>query len=77
MPKIRLEYESYGGGKCIIENDDVVSLSEVLDQFEYLLKGAGFVFDGKLDIIPEEEFYGEGVDNEEIVGYPDCENDGC
>ena len=32
-----------------------VTLSEVLEQFEYFLKGCSYVFDGHVDIINEEE----------------------
>jgi hypothetical protein len=34
---------------------DEVLLSEVLEQFEYFLKGCSYVFDGHVDIINEEE----------------------
>ena len=34
---------------------DEVTLSEVLEQFEYFLKGCSYVFDGHVDIINDEE----------------------
>jgi len=34
---------------------DEVTLSEVLEQFEYFLKGCSYVFDGQVDIVNEEE----------------------
>lgn len=40
---------------------DEVTLSEVLEQFEYFLKGCSYVFDGHVDIINEEE------DNEPLI----------
>ena len=34
---------------------DEVTLSEVLEQFEYFLKGCSYVFDGHVDIIDDED----------------------
>lgn len=31
------------------------SLDQMLERFEYFLKGCGFHFDGKVDIVPEED----------------------
>lgn len=58
MSRVRLEWENLGF-KTSIEDDSVETLSEVLDAFELFLKGAGFELDGKLDVVPEEEYYGE------------------
>ena len=58
MSRVRLEWENLGF-KSSLEDDSVETLSEVLDAFELFPKGAGFELDGKLDIVPEEEYYGE------------------
>lgn len=58
MSRVRLEWENLGF-KSSLEDDSVETLSEVLDAFELFLKGAGFELDGKLDVVPEEEYYGE------------------
>jgi hypothetical protein len=34
------------------------SLPDVLEHFELFLKGAGYMMEGKIDIIPDEEYYG-------------------
>lgn len=41
-------------------------LSDVLQEFEHFLRGAGFHFDGYLDIVSEEDFQSE--DDEETEG---------
>ena len=40
------------------------SLSDILEHFELFLKGAGYMMEGKIDIIPDEEYYGESGDDE-------------
>lgn len=35
------------------------TLSDILEQFEMFLRGSGFLPDGTLDFIPDEEYYGE------------------
>jgi len=32
-----------------------VSLNDIIQEFEYFLKGAGFYINGTLDVVPEEE----------------------
>jgi hypothetical protein len=34
------------------------SLPDVLGQFEMFLRGCGFVLNGTLDVVPEDEYYG-------------------
>jgi hypothetical protein len=34
------------------------SLPDILEHFELFLKGAGYMMEGKIDIIPDEEYYG-------------------
>lgn len=58
MSRVKFEWENLGF-KSSLEDDSVETLSKVLDAFELFLKGAGFELDGKLDVIPEHEYYGE------------------
>ena len=58
MSRVKFEWEDLGF-KSSLEDGSVETLSEVLDAFELFLKGAGFELDGKLDVVPEEEYYGE------------------
>jgi len=58
MSRVKFEWENLGF-KSSLEDDSVETLSEVLDAFELFLKGAGFELDGKLDVVPEEEYYDE------------------
>ena len=55
----------------------VDNINDVLEQFELFLKGCGFQFNGKLDIVPDEEYYGleesEGQDLEHSIQYFDTE----
>jgi hypothetical protein len=44
---------------------DQATLTELLDSFEAFLKACGYHFDGKLDIIPEEEYYGSNDNDSE------------
>jgi hypothetical protein len=41
------------------------SLTQVLEKYQDFLKGCGFVFQGQLDIVPDEEFYGYPEDDYE------------
>jgi len=60
------------------ENGDVIEhkiasdemlLSEILEQFEYFLKGCSYVFDGQVDIVNEQE------DNESFYFDPSTANE--
>ena len=43
------------------------SLMQMLEKYQDFLKGCGFVFQGQLDIVPDEEYYGvDDLDYEEI-----------
>lgn len=45
-----------------------VSLTEVLENFERFLKGCGYSFDGRLELIPEDEYSDdEGYDSDEYT----------
>ena len=41
-----------------MELSDDATLTDMLDGFESFLSAVGYQIDGKLDIIPEEEYYG-------------------
>lgn len=66
MSRVRLEWENLGF-KTSIEDDSVETLTEVLDIFEHFLRGVGFEVDGKLDIVPEEEYYGKIEDDDDTL----------
>jgi hypothetical protein len=36
------------------------TLNEVLQNFEMFLRGAGYVFDGVIDVVPSEDYFGDG-----------------
>jgi hypothetical protein len=38
----------------IIMETDSITLHDLLEDFEAFLRGAGYVFEGQLDIVPEE-----------------------
>ena len=46
---------------------EVDSLPDILEHFELFLKGAGYMMEGKIDIIPDEEYYGESGDEDAII----------
>ena len=55
---------------------NVDSLSEVIEQFEMFLKGAGYVFDGRLDFIQEDDY--PAFDDEEydnMESYEDSQHE--
>lgn len=35
------------------------TLENILEEFSMFLRGCGFVIDGRLDVIPDEEYYGQ------------------
>jgi len=35
------------------------SLDDILEEFAMFLRGCGYTIDGRLDIIPNEEYYGQ------------------
>jgi hypothetical protein len=43
-------------GKVITHQFETSTLSEILENFEYFLRGASFQFDGSVDIVPPEQF---------------------
>jgi hypothetical protein len=44
---------------------NAVSLDRLLEEFELFLKGSGFVFDGRLDITQDENFF-EDLSNDDL-----------
>jgi hypothetical protein len=44
---------------------NAVSLDRLLEEFELFLKGSGFVFDGRLDITQDEDFF-EDLSNDDL-----------
>jgi len=46
------------------------SLMEVIEDFEMFLKGCGFVFDGYLDIVPQDDEYNEDHDGVQEFATP-------
>ena len=49
---IREESNYYNNSKQTVEFS-AVELGDIVEQFEYFLKGAGFVFDGHLQLVDE------------------------
>jgi hypothetical protein len=47
---------SYPESKVEITLDTESTLTEVIEKFENFLKACGYVFDGHLDIVQEEEY---------------------
>lgn len=54
MNKISFSYE-YGDEKSLSYTTSSEDLFEILEDFEYFLKGAGFHFDGNIDIVGKNE----------------------
>ena len=50
------------------------SLMTVLEQFEFFLKGSGFYFNGKLDIVNEDEW---NEDNDVVEEFETPQHDTC
>ena len=48
---------SYPESMVEITLDSHSTLTEVIEKFEVFLRACGYVFDGYLDIVKEEEFY--------------------
>lgn len=70
---IREDSSYVGNAKQTIEFS-AVTLDDVLAQFEDFLKGAGFVFDGRLDFV--QDFYDTYTDvNKDINDYRICEQE--
>ena len=40
-----------------------ITLEDIVSEFEYFLKGAGFHFEGHLDIVPDDVFDGPNEDD--------------
>ena len=60
--KLVCDYEE---GDVITHEFNKVLLSDVLMRMQDFLKGCGFVFDGTLDIVSDEEMYPQ-IDSEEF-----------
>jgi hypothetical protein len=68
MPKFTLtcEHTSLWSNEQICKNThefEVEPLDKVLENFELFLRGAGYIFDGVVDIVPTEEDYPEYADH--------------
>ena len=48
---------------------EAVSLDVILKEFQYFLKGAGFEFDGSLQIVPEETYHEDIYPDLTITNY--------
>jgi hypothetical protein len=55
--KFESQFIGFGSPKNTMEFE-VDQLQDVLEYFEQFLRGAGYVFDGQIDIIPYDEYYG-------------------
>lgn len=78
MPKFTFicdHNDTLGPGPVITVETERIFLDEVLFDIQDFLKGAGFVFDGELTIIPTEEIYGRKSDD--TVAESACCGGGC
>lgn len=70
---IREESTYYNNAKSTAEFS-AVTLEDVIQEFEQFLRGSGFVFDGRLDIV--QEYYDTYTDaNNDINDYRICESE--
>ena len=54
------------------------TLNEVLENFEMFLRGAGYIFDGVIDVVPtEEDYFGDGHEGmgSTLDDYPDLKKE--
>jgi hypothetical protein len=56
---IQYNFEAYDPDEQITTRKEfgAVTLDTILQEFQYFLKGAGFEFDGNVQIVPEQRFY--------------------
>jgi hypothetical protein len=56
-----IETDLYGkeNGKTMVMEFSADALSDILENFEYFLRGSGFLIDGTIDIIGEESYEGD------------------
>ena len=74
MTYFRFEATDSDPDSSLTKEFDAVQLSDILDEFQYFLKGCGFEFRGNLQIVPEETTsFGEcGSWGNEDVNYTDA-----
>ena len=45
---------------------NAVSLNDIIQEFEYFLKGAGFYINGTLEVVPEEDYSDPHIDTSNV-----------
>ena len=68
MPKFKFECQHESGEKITYESDKIY-IFDVLEDFQNFLKGAGFIFDGVIDVVKDT------VEVEPPFLYPTAEKD--
>lgn len=68
MSKITFICEHHDGSKITLERSGDSVLPEVLESFEFFLKGAGFHFDGYLDFV-QDDIFSTASDYDEPTDY--------
>lgn len=53
--------QSYENIRTVVHTTNAVTLMEILKEFQMFLEGCGFLIDGTLDIVPDEELYGTNI----------------
>ena len=83
MPKFTLtcQHTSMWTNQSTCKNThefEVETLNEVLENFEMFLRGAGYVFDGVIDVVPsEDDYFGDGHEGmgSTLDDYPDLKKE--
>lgn len=78
MPKFTFicsHADEHESGPVVTYETERLFLDDVLFDLQDFLKGAGFVFDGELQIVPTEVIYGQAI-NETVTESECCQN-GC
>jgi hypothetical protein len=68
---IQYNFEAYDPEEQITTRKEfgAVSLDTILQEFQYFLKGAGFEFDGNIQIVPEEKYHEDVYPDLTITNY--------
>lgn len=68
---IQYNFEAYDPDEQITTRKEfgAVSLDTILQEFQYFLKGAGFDFNGSLQIVPEETYHEDIYPDLTITNY--------
>lgn len=74
---IQYNFEAYDPHEQITTTKEfqAESLITILQEFQYFLKGAGFEFDGNIEIVPEDNYESELTTSGFDTHYPDYVND--